>query len=527
MSLVFRIDAQGSWHDLQADDFPLPIAVVDRSDIVVGEAAAASPDAWLGLDHERGLVFIQPAIQINGDLLTVSGWLSAGDQVRIAGAGFAVARIDGILSLVPAASAPQASADPPQHQLSGAGHAAAVVDPRPATEADEATTFADRSARRTRSVRRALGGVFLLLLAGVFFVLAAAPVEIDVTPAPESLSLSGVLPAVKIGERYLVFPGTYEVRAQRSGFRDLTRLLDIDFGSRLSVAFQMQKLPGWLDIRSPPVDGAQVRIDGSLVGSTPLSSIELEAGQYELSITLDRYLPHKQTLVVEGMGERQVLDVELQPAWGTVTVVSEPPGADVWLDGEAMGKTPLKLEPMPGQYTLKIAKDGWRSASAVVPIESGTATELPVFRLAKSDAVLKLSSKPDGARVRFDDRDVGKTPLDLELVTGKQHVLKVSKPGFVTQSHTVSAQRGAVQALDLDLKPEFGIVFITSKPADARLKVDDKVVGSASRRLRLTTRAHRIEISKPGYDTYTTTVTPNSTQSTKLDVRLDATGPNG
>jgi len=76
------------------------------------------------------------------------------------------------------------------------------------------------------------------------------------------------------------------------------------------------------------------------------------------------------------------------------------------------------------------------------------------------------------------------------------------------------------QALSLTLPSEYGTLFITASPADARLVLDGKAVGEASRRLRLTTRPHRLEFSKPGYLTQRITVTPRAGVSRNLDIHL-------
>jgi formylglycine-generating enzyme required for sulfatase activity len=70
------------------------------------------------------------------------------------------------------------------------------------------------------------------------------------------------------------------------------------------------------------------------------------------------------------------------------------------------------------------------------------------------------------------------------------------------------------------MSSEYGIVFIRAQPAGATLKIDGKVSGSASRRLRLTTRPHRIEVIKDGYASYSATVTPRKGISKRLNVRL-------
>ena len=382
MKAIFRVGEAGGWRDLIKSDFPLAVKISDEDGALFGSAAESSPDAWLGYD--RGHVFIQPQstlVQINGKPLEASIWLALGDEIRIAGETFSVTRVDSLLVMSQVVTAEESILIPPAEDPQISNEQAAPVGGAEAeTNSESLPRFIPVPQKTGRPARRVIVGIFILLIAGVFFVLTAVPIEIGVKPLPDSFSLTGMLPAVKVGERYLVLPGSYKVLAEKTGYRTLEKSLDVDFGSGVSIEYQMQKLPGLLDIRSQPVSGAEVRIDGHVVAVTPAESIEIKEGRHELLVSADRHVPYEQTIDIKGMGERQVLDIEM--------------------------------------------------------------------------------------------------------------------------------------------KPEYGILFVTSRPADAQLKVDGTVVGSASRRLRLTTYSHHIEISKPGYETYTTTVTPSKRASTKLNVRL-------
>ncbi|MCP4368186.1 MAG: PEGA domain-containing protein [Deltaproteobacteria bacterium] len=99
---------------------------------------------------------------------------------------------------------------------------------------------------------------------------------------------------------------------------------------------------------------------------------------------------------------------------------------------------------------------------------------------------LQIESEPEGADVWLYGEMVGQTPSQAE-----------------------------------PLGPEYGFVFIFSQPADAQLTVDgSKVKGPASQRLRLTTLPHRIDVSKAGYELFSTTLTPTVNVSKKLNVQL-------
>jgi hypothetical protein len=98
--------------------------------------------------------------------------------------------------------------------------------------------------------------------------------------------------------------------------------------------------------------------------------------------------------------------------------------------------------------------------------------------------------------------------------------VRLSKPGYRQVARQVSLQPQQTQELSVSLPPEYGVVFVTARPADASMKIDGKPSGEATRRLRLTTRPHTLSFSKPGYVSQQITVTPRVGVSKTVDVTL-------
>ncbi len=391
------------------------------------------------------------------------------------------------------------------------------------TGASAETIFAPLPGKKQVGTRLRNGIIvfFVLLVICVAFVLTAAPVRFTITPSPDTAKLSGFPPPVKFGDRYMALPGSYHVVAQKEGYRELNEPVKVEFGSDSTLTYNLVKLPGLLEVVSTPVSGAEVMVGGRVLGLTPLSPFELEAGNYELSVVAKRYLPEVQMVEIQGMGVGQSVEVALHPGWGTLVIESEPEGVDVLLDGEVIGQTPLRAEPMGGEYDLELRKDGWKPIFDNVKIEPDVTLKMPQLKLQKVDGKLVLASEPSGARVMLNGKFRGDTPVSLTLVSENDHQLSISKSGYVTVSRSIRVGPSEEKSVDIQLKPEYGIVYVMSKPADAKLSVDgSKVKGFASQRLRLTTLPHQIVVSKDGYESFTTTVTPTVNVSKQLNVQL-------
>lgn len=81
---------------------------------------------------------------------------------------------------------------------------------------------------------------------------------------------------------------------------------------------------------------------------------------------------------------RPTLDNATQPT--TLSVDSEPDGAEVWVDGELVGTTPLETRVAPGEHQLDVVKRGRRTQHVEVVLRSGV-HESYSFRLARSTRV--------------------------------------------------------------------------------------------------------------------------------------------
>jgi formylglycine-generating enzyme required for sulfatase activity len=143
-----------------------------------------------------------------------------------------------------------------------------------------------------------------------------------------------------------------------------------------------------------------------------------------------------------------------------------------------------------------------------------------IIRLVPNDGRLVLASRPEGVTVSVDGTFHGSTPVTLALASGLPQPLRLSMPGYQAYEKTLNLKPDEEQQLMVEMKPEYGIVFASSYPADASLTLDGQAAGSGTQRLRLNTRPHELVFSKPGYQSQTVTVTPRVDTSQNIDIVL-------
>jgi len=117
-----------------------------------------------------------------------------------------------------------------------------------------------------------------------------------------------------------------------------------------------------------------------------------------------------------------------QSPGGTLTVITIPDRAEVWIDGGYAGITPIRDRRLAaGTYTLRLVDpSGQKSASETVVISDGE--RLLIERsLGGNYARLRVDTYPQGADVGI-IAELGKTPLVNDYLTPGQYRLEIRHP---------------------------------------------------------------------------------------------------
>jgi len=119
-----------------------------------------------------------------------------------------------------------------------------------------------------------------------------------------------------------------------------------------------------------PVPDAEVFIDGSSAGKAPVERKDLGAGKHYIVVRAKGYAEWKREVNLEA-GNATSLTAELS-ASGVLKVLSNVTGADVVIDGEIKGKTPLTLEAVPaGDHLVEVKAKGYVSAKQPFHLDGG------------------------------------------------------------------------------------------------------------------------------------------------------------
>lgn len=378
--------------------------------------------------------------------------------------------------------------------------------------------------RRRASLNLRLGailtGLALFCSAGIaWFLLTGKAIYLEIRPAGARVEISGGL-HLRLADRILMRPGEYRLQISAPGYRTLTQNLDVGEDQNQHYSYILKRLPGHLAVSSTPVSGADVIIDGTARGSTPVTVDGLEYGTHHVRIQADRYLPHEEDVDIEGLDHTRKLAAHLAPAWADVNLQSMPPGAAVYVDDKQTGTTPLKAEILQGEHHLRVKLPAYRAWEKTLEVHAGDSVDLSGIQLQPADAVVHLDTDPAGAGVTVNETYRGQTPLEAALEPGHEAVIRLYKPGYRQAVRKLTPAAGDEKTLRVALEPEEAPIRVQAAPADADVYVDGKARGKADQTLQLTTRPHHIEIRKDGYVTYRTTLTPRPGLAQQIRVAL-------
>jgi serine/threonine protein kinase len=206
-------------------------------------------------------------------------------------------------------------------------------------------------------------------------------------------------------------------------------------------------------------------------------------------------------VAVCGYGARQFFSTPDAPVvTGTVNVASNPPGAQIFVDRQGRGATPLTLTLRPGPHTIELRGIG-EPRTIDVNIVAGTQTS-QYIELTKPAVPefgqLQVRTEPSGAQLTVDGVTRGKTPLLVEaLKPGVHTVVLEGDLGTVKQTVTVEAAATASLVVPMAVSsgaPLSGWITLTA-PVALEIRERDKVLGtSQSERIMVTAGRHELEI---------------------------------
>jgi len=385
------------------------------------------------------------------------------------------------------------------------------------------TPLVDGGKRRLAGMRVTVVAVVLLFVVctiALWFLFTSRALVIITDPSDARIEVEGGL-NFRLGDSWLVLPGDYRLRVSAPGYLPADRSLTVTRDTESQIDIQLPIMPGRVEIKTP-VAGVRVELNDQTLGTAPAIFTGIEPGEYRLRLHHSRYRVFERTLQVRGRDLTETVDADLEPAWGELRIDSQPSGAQVDVGELTAGTTPATLQVLESGEIVRISLPGYKTWEQRLSAIPGTQQTHETVVLQPADALVKLTSSPEGARVTVNQQYRGQTPLTLDLEPGKTHRIALHLAGYRLQEQTLSLKTGEERELNLALEAELGELRINLNPASAELFVDGRKAALEGDLLRLPARPHRLEARLPGYSSVSRTVTPKPGIEQQVSLTLES-----
>ena len=243
--------------------------------------------------------------------------------------------------------------------------------------------------------------------------------------------------------------GPHQVVVSKEGYGDFERTVSVEGDQTTPLTVDLasvQKPEPPLPRASPPaprmgqlvvsanVDGARISIDGLSEPDwlTPHTFPDLTAGSHVVAVSKEGYDSVERVVTVQG-GRTVPLGVELPFPGGVINIVTVPAGADVTIDDQPMGTSPVRANVRTGQHTFTARLPGLAPEEGTFTMKNGGILTKKIIwsnEPAAPTGIVEVRTIPPGATVLAEGTPMGsKTPTSFRLSVG-HHTLTISMPGF-------------------------------------------------------------------------------------------------
>jgi hypothetical protein len=220
------------------------------------------------------------------------------------------------------------------------------------------------------------------------------------------------------------------------------------------------------------------------------------------------------------------------PKNGQLTIMSQPLGGEVRVDGVLRGVTPLTLLLPSGPHALQLNRaDVTRRISVHVKPGAEATHYVDLETAPVPDAgQLIVSSEPPGARVTVDGQARGVTPITLADVAAGPHAVVIQGDSGPIQ-RAVTVKRGQTSSLVVSMTHQtaFGWVSVSSPLVMQVLEDDRKLGTSETDRIVMPAGQHTLRIVNTRYEFQTSRVVhipAGSGATVKIDPPIGAVNLN-
>ena len=250
----------------------------------------------------------------------------------------------------------------------------------------------------------------IALVAYPRFAVTTGSVRISTSPPGANISIDGkARGSTSAGPLFvdeLDLDNAHEVRASMSGWTEATRIVKPIRDQTTEIVLTLTASASTVNANSDP-SGSELFVDGVSMGTTPVRVTTLTPGSdVALEFRKTGYVSKFQTIKVPAAGSQADLSVglTLSPQFAMLSMETEPPGADIYLNGQLLAglQTPVAehLVPSGSKHQVEFRLAGFQPAAVQVRLSQGQQAASASTTLVPGGALAVRSNVPGVLSVR-------------------------------------------------------------------------------------------------------------------------------
>jgi hypothetical protein len=293
--------------------------------------------------------------------------------------------------------------------------------------------------------------------------------------------------------------GDHTLTIRKELYKDLTKTISISDNESTEFVIDLNANFGRIELATTPIDGADVILDGKPTGKkTPCTLEKIASGQHTIKLRCDWYEPKTEKFTLSD-NEEEHLTIELKPTFGILELKSSE-GVKLYIDNKEVGNNIFKTRLAAGIYTVEARKDKHHTHKQTIELAVGD-EEIIELKPRPKYGQLDVNSSPFDADIYLEGKHVGSTPQTMRNLFVGNYKLELKKEGYGTVKKTVTVNENKTTEINESL-PQGELVRINSLPENAKVYVNNKLVGQTPLKISLSYGKHSVKVEKNGETDY-------------------------
>ncbi|MBI5747553.1 MAG: SUMF1/EgtB/PvdO family nonheme iron enzyme [Nitrospinae bacterium] len=225
---------------------------------------------------------------------------------------------------------------------------------------------------------------------------------------------------------------------------------------------------------------------------------------------------------------------------GSLKLETKPEYAEIFIDAESKGRTPLLIERLSaGEHRITLKKENYHKHNELIEIKPGETTEIKRILDVQKGAI-KITSVPSGAKVFLNEpftpqgRGLGPapagikqgvrgdliTPLEITDVRIGEYQIRLELPDYKPFEQKIEVRYDEFVTVNAQMSPFPAKLLVTSTPEGASVYIDDKEIGKTDYHGEITPGEHNLAVELTGYEREERKINIEPNGSDSVDFRL-------